>query len=815
MKKVFKRIIQIAFVICMTVAVCASVGFNNKTVANAMGYKMSQSGGTHEKWIDRLDLSEVQYARDFYDWLIENSDNDGEDDVLIDVSQKEHQIVEIKEVFSVEKYNQSQIKEEAKKRAEANFNEVADYVSMVYATFNRDYNEVFWLKREIRTTCEYSLEYVSSNEIELTQTVSVVIKNDSSKASEKFDIRLNVYANGTLDLKEEIANVNQAVENILKNIDVDATRAQKVEYFNEYLTKNNSYAIAINENSRDCRGALLGQEATSPYAPVCEGYARAFKVLCDRAGVPCVLANGTANTEEHMWNLVQMENDKWYAVDVTWNDPTTSNGSRNDKVSGFENDNYLLVGANTVIYDGNKFGQSHIETNYLYSNKIPLDNGPVLAQERYEAYSWDVSKNKGEDYVIASLCKIEGTSNYRLIISGRGAMYKYLGFDFPPWFVYTHSITEIEIDDGITEILGEPFCLILSLEYVEILGDLTLESSVFYNFGQVIYCHEGYSCFSDLTNFGYDVRSLCSVEDWTVKTHQSCLEDEVVVGSCATCGKDEERVVATKHGHKYSNWDIVNLPTQTQGGTAKKVCSYDSNHVVTCDLPAMESGAYVYSIIEEPSCEEYGTDALIYYYGGEEICLYSKIDPIGHNYVDPVYNWSNNYSRCTARKECLNSPEHAIIEVVKSTTDIVIACDYEGLVTYRATFSNDLFENQTVEVYKTAYEHEFFDGFTTDAKSHWHQCKNCEYKKDEENHLFSEWEILEEAGVFLMGEKSRVCSGCGHVENVSIPKKKLFSAISSGTMTNLDKFIIFGAGGILAFLILVTSVKVIILSKTP
>lgn len=56
---------------------------------------------------------------------------------------------------------------------------------------------------------------------------------------------------------------------------------------------------------------------------VCEGYSEAFKLCCDSLGIPCVLVfgnyNTTANTA-HMWNYVQMEDGKWYAVDVTWDD---------------------------------------------------------------------------------------------------------------------------------------------------------------------------------------------------------------------------------------------------------------------------------------------------------------------------------------------------------------------------------------------------------------------------------------------------------------------------------------------------------------
>lgn len=62
-------------------------------------------------------------------------------------------------------------------------------------------------------------------------------------------------------------------------------------------------------------GALVEGKA------VCEGYARAFQLLCRRAGLPCVTVNGVdlSNNTAHMWNLVTVDGAP-YHVDVTWDD---------------------------------------------------------------------------------------------------------------------------------------------------------------------------------------------------------------------------------------------------------------------------------------------------------------------------------------------------------------------------------------------------------------------------------------------------------------------------------------------------------------
>ncbi len=78
---------------------------------------------------------------------------------------------------------------------------------------------------------------------------------------------------------------------------------------------------------------------------VCEGYARSYKALMDKLGVPCVIVQGEGYSdpekgigEAHAWNYVKLD-EKWYAVDSTWNDTTG------------KKDSYLLLGSAQITAD--------------------------------------------------------------------------------------------------------------------------------------------------------------------------------------------------------------------------------------------------------------------------------------------------------------------------------------------------------------------------------------------------------------------------------------------------------------------------------
>ena len=56
--------------------------------------------------------------------------------------------------------------------------------------------------------------------------------------------------------------------------------------------------------------------------PVCEGYAKAFKYLCDGLEIDCYLVSGTMDGGNHMWNIVTIEGEN-YLADITNSDTGT------------------------------------------------------------------------------------------------------------------------------------------------------------------------------------------------------------------------------------------------------------------------------------------------------------------------------------------------------------------------------------------------------------------------------------------------------------------------------------------------------------
>ena len=112
-----------------------------------------------------------------------------------------------------------------------------------------------------------------------------------------------------------------------------------------------------------------------PYTTVCEGYSEAFKILCNRENIPCVIIVGDAGGG-HAWNYVKMEDGKWYAIDSTWDDPV---GARTDYVGH----TFFLVGADTPTSASDTFASEHTPTGQRYTTDKFALTYPTLSKTAY------------------------------------------------------------------------------------------------------------------------------------------------------------------------------------------------------------------------------------------------------------------------------------------------------------------------------------------------------------------------------------------------------------------------------------------------
>ncbi len=205
---------------------------------------------------------------------------------------------------------------------------------------------------------------------------------------------------------------------------------------------------------------------------VCEGYAKAFKYLCElsafQASVSVSLVTGTLGSSNHMWNLVSVDGGFSYLVDVT---------NCDEGMAGYPD--YLFMAGYSERY------QSGGNTGYIFNFK---DNSHSLTyiydSTTINLYSADQIAVSDRNYSDENVPAVEKTGAcgsqltwtlYKdglLIITGTGVM-----DDLPetvkPWSSEQVPVRKILIQDGVTSIGENAFSQCESLSEVYLPNSLT------------------------------------------------------------------------------------------------------------------------------------------------------------------------------------------------------------------------------------------------------------------------------------------------------------------------------------------------------
>ena len=141
-------------------------------------------------------------------------------------------------------------------------------------------------------------------------------------------ISVSNYGKITLDVShiytiDDVKIINEKIDEFIStNIKEDMSDADKIKLFHDYIVNNTKFDTAIetsedrlNSSSYNAYGLLINHLA------ICGGYTDTMAIYLDKLNIP----NYRISTEEHVWNLVYFDN-KWLHLDVTWDDPVTSNG---------------------------------------------------------------------------------------------------------------------------------------------------------------------------------------------------------------------------------------------------------------------------------------------------------------------------------------------------------------------------------------------------------------------------------------------------------------------------------------------------------
>ena len=162
-------------------------------------------------------------------------------------------------------------------------------------------------------------------------------------------------------------------DQVLSTVPQGADEWQTELIIHNYIVDNCVYKLSDTDfNFSSSYGALVSREAA------CEGYAKAAKLLMDKAGIKCHVMSGSAESRTgsgpHMWNTVCIDGE-WYHLDCTWDDPVNKSGKNLRFYNYF---NVTDSDVNATHTDYTSFGECTARAaNYYYHEGLVLDSYSV------------------------------------------------------------------------------------------------------------------------------------------------------------------------------------------------------------------------------------------------------------------------------------------------------------------------------------------------------------------------------------------------------------------------------------------------------
>lgn len=176
-----------------------------------------------------------------------------------------------------------------------NVDQIFDEIEYAEKMVVKDYPEYFW--------------YTGGCEISISGS-NVILKPDAYKVAG------NTVTAGSSALTQAKSRVEQAISAALASIPGNPSDYEIAHALHDYLINKVEY-LEVGDH-QTAYGALVNGKA------VCAGYARAYQLLLNRAGICCTYVcgdsfNPNGKKVPHAWNLLWLDG-KCYYTDVTWDD---------------------------------------------------------------------------------------------------------------------------------------------------------------------------------------------------------------------------------------------------------------------------------------------------------------------------------------------------------------------------------------------------------------------------------------------------------------------------------------------------------------
>ena len=202
-----------------------------------------------------------------------------------------------------------------------------DIMNIIYTTLNRGLDNVTFYCDSGYSKCIDDVNEIASDNLILS-TINNLVHPFNSYSNIHFSINSygkvgisvdRIYSQADIDL------INRRMDGIIGSIINDGmSNYDKILAFHDYIVNNTIYDNTVSLTNQMYSGTKANNAMGLLFEgkAICSGYSDTMAIFLSRLG----LNNYRISSDIHIWNLVYLDG-KWEHIDVTWDDPVTSDGS--------------------------------------------------------------------------------------------------------------------------------------------------------------------------------------------------------------------------------------------------------------------------------------------------------------------------------------------------------------------------------------------------------------------------------------------------------------------------------------------------------
>jgi hypothetical protein len=207
-----------------------------------------------------------------------------------------------------------------------------DLINILYTVLNKGAKEFSFYCPKAYKSCINDIETISNDENLFAELNNFVhpynsFTNIKTTYSDSGEVILKI---DYLYTPDQISKINTKVDEVIKKIDKKETVYNQIKFVHDEIINNTKYDVDRNKNGNSKYQSHIAYGPAYEGYATCNGYTDYMAIILSKLNynnykISTSLTELSEEETGHIWNAVEIDG-KWLHLDLTWDDPVSTDG---------------------------------------------------------------------------------------------------------------------------------------------------------------------------------------------------------------------------------------------------------------------------------------------------------------------------------------------------------------------------------------------------------------------------------------------------------------------------------------------------------